>query len=57
VSTLPVGIAVFVGNDICVDTPVTEVNVVTRSQTAKQRQIEAQATTSSQVSIDTETSH
>jgi len=40
-STLPVGIGVLFGNDICVDTPVTEVN----SQAAQYRQIEAQATT------------
>jgi len=53
VSTLPNRIAVFVGNDICVDTPVTEVNVITRLHTAQQRQTETQATTSSQVSSDT----
>jgi len=41
VSTLPVGIAVLVSNDIRVDPPVTEVNVVTHSQTAQQRQTEA----------------
>jgi len=52
VSTLPVGIAVLVDNDICVDTPVTEVNVITRSHTAQYRQIEAHATASSQVSTD-----
>ena len=33
VSTLPDGIAVLVGNYICTDTPVTDVTVVTRSQT------------------------
>jgi len=53
VSTLPDGIAFLVSNDICVGTPVTEVNVTTRLHTAQQRQIEAQATASSQMSTDT----
>ena len=34
VSTLPSGIAVLVGNDLCPDTSVAEVNVVTRAQAA-----------------------
>jgi len=34
VSTLPVGIALLVGNDLCSDPVVAEVNVVTRSMTA-----------------------
>jgi len=34
VSTLPSGIAVLVGNDLCPDTSVTDVNVVTRAQAA-----------------------
>jgi len=38
VSTLPDGIAVLVGNDICTDVPVADVSVVTRSQTAQARQ-------------------
>jgi len=50
VSTLPVGISVHVGNHICVDTPVTEVSVITRSQSRQQKQIEAQATATSRVS-------
>ena len=33
VSTLPAGVAVLVGNDLCSDLPVSDVNVVTRSQT------------------------
>jgi len=44
----------FLSAIICVDTPVTEVNVITNSQTALQRQIEARATAyrPSQVSTD-----
>jgi len=38
VSTLPEGIAVLVGNDICTAIPVADVSVVTRSQTAQARQ-------------------
>jgi len=53
VSILPVRNAILVGNNIRVDTPVTEVNDITRSHTAQQRQVEIQATTSSQVSTDT----
>ena len=34
VSTLPPGIAILVGNDLCPDTPVADVNVVTRAQAA-----------------------
>ena len=37
-STLPGGIAVLVGNDICTAVPVANVSVVTRSQTAQARQ-------------------
>ena len=43
VSTLPSGIAILVGNDICSDNPVTDVSVVTRSQTAQQKQAITQA--------------
>ena len=38
VCTLPSGVAILVGNDICSDDPVTDVSVVTRSQTAQQKQ-------------------
>jgi len=38
VPTLPEGIAVLVGNDICTAVPVADVSVVTRSQTAQARQ-------------------
>ena len=36
VSTLPDGIALLVGNDLCPDETITDVNVVTRSMTAAQ---------------------
>jgi len=42
VSTLPEGIAVLVGNDICTAVPVADVSVVTRSQTAQARQSASQ---------------
>jgi len=42
VSTLPEGIAVLVGNDICTAAPVADVSVVTRSQTAQARQSASQ---------------
>ena len=42
VSTLPTGIAVLVGNDLCPDTLVTDVNVVTRAQAALLKAEEAQ---------------
>ena len=38
VSTLPEGIAVVVGNDICTAVPIADVSVVTQSQTAQARQ-------------------
>ena len=37
VSTLPTGVAIFLGNDLCPDPPTLDVNVVTRSQTAALR--------------------
>ena len=46
VSTLADGIAVLVGNGICADTHVTDVTVVTRSQTAQQHQATSQKETS-----------
>jgi len=42
VETLPTGIAVLVGNDLCPDTSVTDVNVVTRAQAALLKAEEAQ---------------
>ena len=36
VSTLPEGIVLLVGNDLCPDETITDVNVVTRSMTAAQ---------------------
>ena len=47
VSTRPDGLADFVGNDICSDTSVSNMTVVTHSQTAQQRQAAAQNDTSS----------
>ena len=41
-STLPEGIAVLVGNDICIAVPVADVCVVTRSQKAQARQSASQ---------------
>ena len=40
VAALPPGIAVLVGNDLCPDTPIPSVNVVTRSQAAQYRATE-----------------
>jgi len=48
--SLPVGIAVVVGNDICVGTFFTEVNAVTHLQPVQQRHPETQTTMSSRVS-------
>jgi len=48
----PVGIAALVGNDICVDNRVTEVNVVVHLQPVQQRHTETQTTISSRVSSD-----
>jgi len=45
VATLPEGIAVIAGNDICSDAPVADVSVVTCSQTAQQRKADNQVTT------------
>ena len=45
VATLPEGIAVLAGNDICPDAPVADVSVVTRSQTAQQRKADNQVAT------------
>ena len=42
VSTLPSGIAVLVGNDLCPDRSVTDVNVVTRARAALLKAEEAQ---------------
>ena len=41
-STLPSGTAVLVGNDLCPDTSVTDVNVVTRAQAVLLKVEEAQ---------------
>ena len=45
VATLPEGIALLAGNDICPDCPVADVSVVTRSQTAQQRKADNQVAT------------
>ena len=52
VSTLPSGVAVLLGNDLCPDPPAVDVNVLTRSQTAairKQAESSTPANTSSDV--------
>jgi len=42
VSTLPTGVAILLGNDLCPDLPTMDVNVVTRSQTAAlKKQVES----------------
>jgi len=50
VSTLPTGVAILLGNDLCPDPPTLDVNVVTRSQTAalrKQAEVVSNATIAS----------
>ena len=40
VQTLPPGIALLIGNDLCPEEPIKDVSVVTRSQARKQKQVE-----------------
>jgi len=42
VQTLPPDIALLIGNDLCPEEPIRDVNVVTRSQARKQKQFESQ---------------
>ena len=53
VSTLRESIAALVGNDICTVESVTDVTVVTRSQTAQAQQLAAQTTAASADTTDT----
>jgi len=54
VSTLPDGVALLVGNDLCCDEPISDVNVVTRSMMAAQAAKNDQSTHQNSVVLPTD---